>query len=53
VFVVAVGNHPLAVDRLLLVPTAENPANNHKMGNAGGAGGIPIAYDGDYWRSGS
>src|ERR687898_966257 len=36
----AVGIHPMAVGKQCLIPTAENPANNHITGNAGDAGGI-------------
>jgi hypothetical protein len=49
----AVGIHPMAVDNSLQYRPQEIPANSYIQDDAGDAVGIPIAYDGDYCRSGS
>jgi hypothetical protein len=53
VFTRAVGNDPLAVDNQQQYRPRESPANSNIQDRAGDAGGIPIAYDGDYCPSGS
>jgi hypothetical protein len=52
-FARAVGIHTLTINHPHLYRPQENPANHYIHDGAGDAVDITIAYDGDYWRSGS